>query len=237
MELLFIVYSYMLLKFQRKISIYGEINKESIMSINDEINNDLLKQWIFYRVLVTSNGGDVRSLMELIKLSDLYVDKIFLYKECLSACATYILTAKADVTASDRAVIGLHGDADTALLKIEQSNFLDKYKCVYNDALPIKQFRLNKGLNYQSVAENSIRRLKINSPAPSRYIYGDKGCLGATFTMSYRMWFPTSKQISEIYHKKISGNLCNDSENCIRTYAISRWKSDKDIVIGDKVIL
>jgi hypothetical protein len=211
----------------------GNINKKSVERIAHQL--DLASISGSKPVLlITSGGGDVLSLTELLRVTNGRLDYVFVSRECLSACAAFVSLVDAKVRVSSSAVIGFHGDAETTAVLIEKYRLKQNLSCAYKDVQPILELRARKGMSYQKVAMATISRMNITSPQLKEDGYGRSGCSGLTFTSSRRYWFPTSKQMRTVFHMDVVGTPCNDNVMCIVKFADARWGNHDDLVVGDE---
>jgi len=156
--------------------------------------------------------------------------KVVVDSHCTSACAEYLLPAAKSVTFKNEPLIGFHWNQISIDDYLKDNANRDLEYCdfeVGNDILELwKTAKVNP--DFWKETEKRLGQPRYNIK------YRENDCPYASIR-SYEkiLWFPTEKQLRELFRLKFSGNLCADNSDCYTDKIFGLWKRSDNYVVGD----
>lgn len=178
---------------------------------------------------LTSIGGDGRSAMDAAKIIRNKNLSVEIRGICMSSCVDILMPAFKHVEFIEKPVIALHGNPVIAYeigFPIFRKN-IPNYNKIYINNCMNATAELNKFWNEQAVNKDLLFKYMLKLKIKSVIDYNDT-CPNVIFENTF--WMPNSRQVSEIFGNKFSGELCTDSEECIKSNILSKTKDKLFIV-------
>lgn len=179
-------------------------------------------------VSVTSGGGSPRwaiTAARTIQAKDLAVTIV---DACLSACAEFILPATRRLTIEPTALVGFHG-SDFWAPEILAAAGRSTSSCHSERLDWLVAAYASRGLRRDFHEQVKARLVMTRSE-----VRRSGACFAAVAYRKRSMWFPTSRQLRDLWGLQTTG-VCADTDACWRR-SLLRWSKPGEIfVIGDEV--
>jgi hypothetical protein len=184
----------------------GELSEEILVELEDA--GSALRA-----VYVNSRGGKAGIGAQIGKLLlDQNVD-LFIFEECSSACAEYLMTAAKRVTAIGEPVVGLHGNSMMREHLGQSQGYFRPEHCKGPSLVVLEEIYAVRGLN----SDFFRAQLDRIEPVDLEFFLDVNGCpLFTRYDTHGRMWFPTTEEFQRLLGLKIEGSLCADDPRCKR---------------------
>jgi len=181
-------------------------------------------------VRFNSSGGETSAAL---KISDFIQENDFTIQidlECLSGCAEVILPSASKLEFFDEPFIGFHQSILSYKNNIETLAKQDTQFCRWGYANKSLELLNKKNLNIDFWQE-TMKRLKPEV----EFTYEYRTCPMDIYNFENDWWFPTSKQLKNLWGLEFRGSVCADNYKACAFKIDQRWKKGTRIVIGDKV--
>jgi len=218
----------------------GPISNANVNSIiSQTIGPDFSKEDTTL-IIGDSPGGDAKSLMRLVAISQEKIGKIYLAGECLSACAEFLALSGIPIELSNKAYIGYHIGPILAANIAHNFTKGGDYRCLDKQASLARLFAKRVKWNADNAAAQTNKILIFYSAVLSDWGSGES-CNSIKALSKVRYWFPTREELKLVFSLKFYSKkkeFCNESIKCLSSSLSKKWRGINLVVVnGKKVFL
>ncbi len=206
--------------------------------ILNETNVDLIRTKIAeasqnHRPLfINSRGGKVSVALKISKEIKKRNLSIIVFEKCLSNCAEIIIPSAKEVTFQNNPLIGFHGNILSYEFYVENYAEKNQHFCNWTYANHQTKLVIEAGLN-PNFWKEQMKRLR---PEVS-FHYENNKCPIRQYNFINHIWFPTSKQLSDLWGLKFRGGVCADNFDRCKTKLDNRYKKGTRLVVGNELYI
>ena len=203
---------------------YCQLNDVSCVVISGQLSEDDLeiafsKRHDLKRVFVNSIGGNGDLAMKIGNVILETKSDVYVFGNCLSACAEFLLPPAQEIFAINEPVIGVHGNPFLIEDLYKRRGIVIPDHCEWKSLQWLRNVYRQKGLQESFFLEEE-KRMKLNIKTS---MDEDNCPVMSPLSKGQPIWVPTREEILTKWGLAINGKLCSDSSVCMRRLPASTF--------------
>ena len=211
------------------IQLYGRIDSNNVEFMKSQIADKRREGYKKkFTLIVTSKGGDANSLFSLMDLFKDDVEYIFVGSECLSACAEMVVGLNLPTYFGDKSTLGFH-NGPTLDYKVAVDRGIKDLACYKSRSEKYRKFAKFDVDAADKVKADSLKIFDVKLGKMN------KDCQQFFTGTRNKFWFPSVKQLRQIYGLKVEGRVpCSERQECLNSKVKEWWGEGIEYRMGEQ---